>query len=486
MKVRTRIAPSPTGFPHIGTIYQAMFDYTLAKKYDGEFINRLEDTDQVRLVEGAEEVIYKSLEWFGLIADEDPQVGGPYAPYRQSERLDIYQKHIQILLDKGHAYYCFCTKERLEQMRQDQQAKNQAPMYDKTCLHLSESEVKQKLDAKTPYVVRMKIPENQKVKFRDTLSGEIEFDTNLIDHQVILKSDGFPTYHLAVVVDDYLMKITHILRGKEWVPSTPKHILLYQYFGWEEAIPTYTHLPLILNSDGKGKLSKRFGHASVDYYKKEGFLPEAILNYMTNIVWNHPEGKEIYPFSEFEKAFDVDNPKVVLISSQAPRFDLQKLEWVNGEYIRQMSDEELTKRLEEFLVDHPSKEKIGPVIPLIKERIKKLSDFVPLTNFLFEGPEYELSVFERLEISDPKNALGKVVETLESIEKPWTAEKFEEAFKNLAIELKLSNKQMFQLIRVSVSGQLVTPPLFESIQIIGEDEAVKRVKKLAEGYPDIT
>lgn len=486
MKVRTRIAPSPTGFPHIGTIYQAMFDYTLAHKYDGEFINRLEDTDQVRLVEGAEEVIYRSLDWFGLIADEDPQIGGPYAPYRQSERLEIYREHVQILLDKGHAYYCFCTKERLEQMRQDQQSKNQAPMYDKTCLNLSEAEIKEKLAANTLYVVRMKIPENQKITFKDTLTGEIEFDTNLIDHQVILKSDGFPTYHLAVVVDDYLMKITHILRGKEWVPSTPKHILLYQYFGWEDAIPSYTHLPLILNSDGKGKLSKRFGHASVDYYKKEGFLPEAILNYMTNIVWNHPEGKEIYPFEEFQKAFDIDNPKVVLITSQAPRFDLQKLEWVNSEYIRRMSDTELTKRLQEFLIDHPSKEKIAPVVPLIKERIKKLSDFIPLTNFIFDDPEYDKEVFERLEIKDLRLVMEKAVSSLESMERPWTSEKFEETFKNLAIELELANKQMFQLIRVAVSGQLVTPPLFESIQIMGEDETLKRVRSLAQSYPDIT
>jgi glutamyl-tRNA synthetase len=485
MTVRTRIAPSPTGYPHIGTIYQVIFDYVLAKKYDGQFIVRIEDTDRARFVEGAEEVIFRSLEWFGLNADEDSQKGGEYGPYRQSERLDIYKEYIQKLIDAGHAYYCFCTKERLDEMRKLQEQEKKPPMYDKHCMHLSTEEVQSNMNTGTSYVVRMKIPEDEIIKVHDSLVGDVEFDSNLIDHQVILKSDGFPTYHLAVVVDDYLMKITHIIRGKEWLPSTPKHILLYRYFGWEEDIPVYIHIPLILNSDGKGKLSKRDGHASVDFYKAEGFLPEAIINYLANIVWNHPDGLEIFDLKELEKAVDIDSPKVVNITSQAPRFDLQKLEWMNGEYIRMMSDEELLRRLQDFLVDHPNKDKIAPLIPLVKERIKKLSDFVPLTDFIFEKPEYEKALFDKLKIGDIKGVLGEIREKLEGMSRPWNATEFETTFRSLAEETGVGVGPMFQLIRLAVSGQLVTPPLFECIQIIGEDEVLTRVKNLSENFAEV-
>ncbi len=484
-QVRTRIAPSPTGFPHIGTIYQAMFDFTLAEKYAGQFINRLEDTDQVRLALGSEKVIYESLDWFGLIADEDPRIGGPYAPYRQSERLPIYQEHVQKLLDSKKAYYCFCTKERLAEMRRDQEAKKQPSMYDKHCLNLSIAEVKQKLADGLSYVVRMKIPENQKIKFTDTLSGEIEFDSNLIDHQVILKSDGFPTYHLAVVVDDYLMKVTHIFRGKEWIPSTPKHILLYHFLGWQDAIPKFTHLPLILNEDGQGKLSKRFGHTSVDYYKQAGFLPEAILNYLTNLVWNHPEGKEIYPFAEFQKAFDIDSQKIVNISALAPRFNLKKLEWINGQYIRQMDNSKLKTQICQYLqlvsdgkLDNPSPDDVEKVVPLIKERIKKLSDFTALTNFLWEEPKYDLEIFKQIKVASQKQVMEKVIKSLESLGKSWNPEQFEGIFRDLAKELNIEVGDLFQLIRAAVSGQLVTPPLFESIKILGEEKTLRRIKNL--------
>jgi len=277
-------------------------------------------------------------------------------------------------------------------------------MYDRLCLNLTEEEVKKKLQENLSFVIRMKIPRDEKIKVHDEIVGDVEFDAAQIDDQVILKSDGFPTYHLAVVVDDYLMKISHVFRGKEWLPSTPKHVLLYKFLGWEKEMPLFIHLPLILNSDGRGKLSKRDGHATVDYYKEEGYLPEAILNYLVNIVWNHPDNKEIYPVEEFEKAFEMD-PFKIKISSQAPRFDLQKLDWVNGEYIRKMSDEELLKRLEEYLdsmseselkgTKYEGKEKLAKIIPLVKERIKKLSDFVPLTDFLFDSPEYDKEVLRR-------------------------------------------------------------------------------------------
>lgn len=478
-KVRVRIAPSPTGFPHIGTIYQAMFDYYFAKKFNGHFVVRLEDTDQNRLVEGAEEVIYEALSWFGLESDENPVKGGPFGPYRQSERLKIYQKYAQELEDSGHAYRCFCTKERLEELKKENELKKVASIYDRRCLNLSDEEKEENLKNNLPFVIRMKIPSDRKIEFRDELVGRVEFDSNLIDDQVLLKSDGFPTYHLAVVVDDYLMEITHIFRGREWIPSTPKHILLYEFFGWENKIPKYIHLPLILNGDGAGKLSKRMGHASVDYYRKEGFLPEAILNYMVNIVWFNPEGKEIYSMEEFMNAFSLE-PFKVPASSPGPRFDLKKLEWMNGEYIRAMSDDDLAKRLVEFLVDHPKKEMIRPLVPLIKERMKKLSDYVPLASFLFLGSEYDNKIFDQIKVEKKTEVLEKIIEKLEGLKSPWETRDFEKTFRDLAEELEINSKEMFQLIRVAFSGQLVTPPLFESMALVGENEAIKRVKEAKE------
>lgn len=483
-QVRTRLAPSPTGYIHIGSIYQAMFDYVLVKKYGGQFIVRVEDTDRNRFVEGAEAALFRGLEWFGLVPDEDPIKGGPFAPYRQSERLDIYHKYVDILLEQGHAYRCFCTKERLEQMRKDQEAKKQPSMYDKHCLLLKDDEIKSNLEEKKPFVVRMKIPENEKITVHDSLLGNVEFDSNLIDHQVILKSDGFPTYHLAAVVDDHLMEITHIIRGREWLPSTPKHVLLYRYFGWEKEMPMFIHLPLFLKSEGQGKLSKRDNVTSVEFYRAEGFLPEVILNYLSAMVWHHPEGKEIYPLADLEKSMDINSSKVIDIASQSPKFDIRKLEWMNGEYIRKMSDEELTKRLQEFLVDHPAKDRIAALVPLIKERIKKLSDFVPLTDFIFEKPEYDMEEFRKLKIEDQKKALEKVAQTLEGLAKPWKAEGFETAFRKLAEELGIKAGDMFQLVRVAISGQLVTPPLFETIEIIGEEEVLNRVRGVTSRYPN--
>lgn len=483
-EVRTRVAPSPTGFAHLGFIYQALFDFVFAHKYKGKFILRIEDTDRARFVEGAEEVLVDSLKWAKLEPDEGVEKGGAFGPYRQSEKLELYRKHAHELLDKGLAYRCFCTKERLEEMRKGQEIKKEAPRYDRTCLRLGEEEIAQKLKENTVFVIRMRIPDNQVIEFEDAIAGKIQIRSEQIDDQVILKSDGFPTYHLAVVVDDYYMKITHIFRGTEWIPSTPKHILLWDFLGWKEDMPKFAHLPLLLNTDGGGKLSKRHGHASVDYYRKEGFLPEAVINYLANVVWNHPDGKEIFPVEEFEKAFELE-PFKVDVRPTGARFDLDKLLWVNGEYIRMMSDEELTKKLEEFLPDHPNKDKIAPLVPLIKTRIKKLSDFIPLTVFLREGVEYDKKVFEKLKIKDIKLALEKVSEKLEELDKPWKAEEFEKSFRSLAQELGIGASDMFQLIRVAFSGQLVTPPLFEIMQIVGEEETKNRIKKLTKNYPNI-
>lgn len=498
MEVRTRIAPSPTGYPHIGTIYQALFDYVFAKANGGKFIVRVEDTDRTRFVEGAEEVVYKSLEWFGLEADESPIKGGGYGPYRSSDRLETYQKYAKELIDKGFAYYCFCTKERLDEMRKKQEAEKKAPMYDKHCLTLSKDEIEKNLKDDISYVVRMKVPENDKITFHDVLLGDVEFDSNLIDDQVLLKSDGFPTYHLAAIVDDHEMKISHVFRGQEWLPSAPKHLLLYKYLGWLDEMPQFIHLPVILNTEGGGKLSKRQLSASVDYYRELGFLPEAVLNYLANIVWNNPSGEEVYPFIELARAIHVDENKKITkveIYSQGPKFDLKKLEWVNGEYIRAMSDKELVKRLEEYLNEvskgevHPAVAKLGEIVPLIKERIKKLADFIPLTDFLFEKPEYDLEPFEKLKVgkdsNQTKKALGEIEKKLEEMGSDWKADEFEQTFRKLAEELGISVADCFQLIRIGVSGQLVTPPLFESLKILGEDETLKRMKEISERYPDL-
>jgi glutamyl-tRNA synthetase len=492
--VRTRIAPSPTGNPHIGTIYQVLFDYAVAKKADGKFILRLEDTDRARLVEGAEEGLYSSLEWFGLNPDESPKIGGPFSPYRQSERLDIYRPYAEQLIEQGNAYYCFCTKERLEEMRKQQEVAHKPPMYDKRCRYLSVDEVKKNLEDGVEHVIRMKIPEGETISFDDVLSGTIEFKSDVIDEQVILKSDGYPTYHLGVVVDDHLMEITHILRGKEWISSTPKHVLLYRYFGWE--MPTHAHLPLILNGDGKGKLSKRHGHSSVDYYRKLGYLPEAILNYMSLIVWNHPEGKEIYSLDEFIRLFEIAD-----ITSQGPRFDLKKLDWVNGEYIRAMNNNELISRLKPY--SKYSEGQIRSVIDLIKERLVKLSDFDSYVLFFFEKiptvlktdleqlitegrASFEKGVddyFKSMLLGRVKSEsevaamLGLAQESLQLIDSEnWSHSLLEQDMRGLLEREGWKIGDFFMVLRVALTGRTATPPLFESMEVIGKHETIQRIQ----------
>lgn len=461
--VRTRIAPSPTGFPHIGTIYQVLIDFAYARKHNGAFILRIEDTDRMRFVEGAEEVIYDSLNWFGLNPDESPMIGGKYAPYRQSERLPIYKKYADELLEKGHAYYCFCTRERLDEMRKQQEANHKPPMYDKHCLTLTKEEITKHIEDGIPHVVRMKIPEQSKIVVHDLLGGTIEFDSSVVDHQVILKSDGFPTYHFGVVVDDHLMEITHVFRGKEWISSTPKHVLLYEYLGWN--MPVHAHLPLILNQDGKGKLSKRHGHASVDYYRKLGYLPEAVLNYLSNIIWNHPDGKEIYSLDEFIQLFELEK-----VTSQAPRFDLQKLDWVNKEYIKALSLDTFYTRLCAFDASISSlpKELVMQILPLIQERMTVLSNFYFLAGFFFSIP----TDFEQ----EKDTKLAKELKTsLEVVEK-WSHDEMEKAVRSLADQSGKKAKDVFMMLRILVTGKTVGPPLLESLEVLGKAETLRRLE----------
>lgn len=368
--VRTRIAPSPTGYPHIGTVYQALFDFAFAKKNSGAFVVRIEDTDRERFVEDAEEKIFQALDWFGLIENESPRKNGPYSPYRQSERLDIYKKYAMQLIEKGYAYYCFCSKQRLEEVRKKQQQEKKPMMYDKHCRMLEKEDIEKSLRNKTAYVIRLKVPGNETIVFHDELRGEVKFDSNLIDDQVLLKSDGFPTYHLAVVVDDHEMKITHIVRGEEWLPSTPKHVLIYRFLGWE--MPPIYHTPALRNPD-KSKLSKRQGHTNISWYQEEGYLAKAILNFLALLGWSHPEEKEIFDLEEFERLFELKNLKPI-----GPIFDLTKLTWMNGIYIREkLSAEELLSLLYDFdeSLKEIDKKLLISFVEITKTRIKTLKEF---------------------------------------------------------------------------------------------------------------
>ncbi len=463
-EVRTRIAPSPTGEDlHIGNLYTALINWAFARQNQGKFVVRIEDTDRERFVGGAEDTILNSLNAFGLSPDESTRVGGLYAPYRQSERLEIYKKYADELLEKGVAYKCYCSKEKLEKIREEESITHVRKKHRDFCDPNATGE---------KFVIRLLVPENENVTFIDLIRGKITINTKELDDQVLLKSDGYPTYHLGVVVDDYLMKISHVIRAEEWISSTPKHILLYKAFGWE--LPIFVHLPILRNSD-KSKLSKRRNPVWVSWYLQEGYLPEAVINFLALMGWSHPEEKEIFSVEEFIKILDLKK-----ISPVGPAFDIVKLEWMNGEYIRKMSDEELTKRLQDYLVDHPAKDKIAPIVPLVKERIKKLSDFIPLTDFLFEKPEYDMDVFKRLKIKDLRLMIEKAIEIMGQMKSPWNSEDFQKTFMDLAKELNATNLDMFQLIRVAVSGQLVTPPLFESIQILGEEETKNRLHEALE------
>lgn len=462
--VRTRIAPSPTGNDiHIGNLYTALINWAFAKKNKGSFIIRIEDTDRTRLVEGAEKKILSSFLAYGLNYDEGPGREGKYAPYRQSERLSIYKKHADELIQKGAAYYCVCTKERLDEIRKIQLTEKKVPRYDRHCL-TNQEEIQKQIEKGTPYVIRLKVPEHKKIVVEDLLRGAIEFSSNDLDDQVLLKSDGYPTYHLAVVVDDTLMEITHVIRAEEWLSSTPKHILLYEAFGWQK--PIFVHLPILRNPD-RSKLSKRKNPVWASWYLEQGYLPEAVINYLSLMGWSHPEGKEIFSLEEFIRVFELKD-----IKTAGPAFDQVKLEWMNGEYIRKLNVESLKLKVREFIGSEYDEKLIEKTIPLIQERIKKLSDYLPLTEFLFKRPEkYEI------DMNKYKDTLKKVGEKIETVTE-WKAEKIGEAMQNVATELGMKNSDFFMMLRVAITGKKISPPLNESMEVLGKEESVSRVKSV--------
>lgn len=461
--IRTRIAPSPTGKDvHIGSVATALMNFAWAKKSGGKFIIRIEDTDQSRLVPGGEAKMLKTMQELGIVADESPLVGGPYAPYRQSERLDIYKKYALELVEKGKAYYCTCTLERLSEMRLKQQKEKKVPRYDRFCLK-NQAAIKKEINAGSKYVIRLLIPDKE-IVFTDLVRGKITFQSSNLDDQVLLKSDGFPTYHLGVVVDDYLMKITHVLRGEEWLPSTPKHIILYEAFGWE--LPFFGHVSLLRNPD-KSKLSKRKNPVWASEYIEKGIFPEALLNYLALMGWSHPEGKEIFNLEEYIKVFDIKD-----IQTTAPVFDPIKLEWMNGEYIRNSKFEILNSNIQEYIGDKYDKKIVEKTIPLVRERLKKLSDYLPLCEFFFKGPEkYEI------DLGKYKETLIKISESIKKIE-VYTAEQIGVSMGECAKELGMKNSEFFMVLRVAITGKKISPPLNDSMEILGKEECLRRVNGL--------
>lgn len=462
MEIRTRMAPSPTGFLHLGTAYTTLFNFLFARHNKGKFILRIEDTDQERSKKEYEENILDGLKWLGLIWDE--------GPFYQMQLLLNYGQAAERLLEEGSAYYCFCTKEELDAERALQQVEKLPLIYSGRCRLISPDEALHRKNSGQAYVIRHKMPEERGIiEFDDIIHGKISFDSKLIGDTIIMRQNGIPLYNFAVVVDDVNMQITHVLRSEDHISNTPKQVVIFEAL--KASLPQFAHWPVVLNSDRMGKLSKRAGATSIDFYREEGYLPEAMINYLALLGWTHPEGKEIFTLDEMIQSFDLKD-----INQSAAAWNEQKLDWINGEYIRAMSDEELVNRLRDFLPDHPTPEKIQQVIPLVKERMKKLSDFVALTDFLFLGSEYDLATFERLKLNDPIEVLKKVLEKMEQMPIPWESEKFAETFRQLAQELSLSNTDMFQLIRVAFSGKLVTPPLFECMQLLSEQETKKRIQ----------
>lgn len=457
--VRTRIAPSPTGEDlHIGNAYTAYINYLVAKQHGGQFIIRIEDTDRTRLVEGSEIRILESLSWLAIPHDEGPDIGGPYTPYRQSERLPLYKKYAEELVEKGHAYYCFCTSKRLDQMRKGQEEQHQPPMYDGKCKAIPIEEAKRRVGLGESYVIRLNVPEEGRTSFHDCIRGDISFENKLLDDQVLLKSDGYPTYHLGVVVDDHVMGITHVIRGEEWISSTPKHILLYQYFGWE--LPIYAHLSVLRNPD-KSKLSKRKNPVWTGDYRKKGFLPDALKNYFSLMAWSHPKGKEFFSTEEMMEVFHIED-----VQTTAPVFDQEKLRWMNGEYMKRLQPSVISQQIYDFYNGTYNKTLIDKIIPLVKDRMKVFFEFEGLAGFFFERPK----TFER----EINNSFLKIAKKAISLS-DWTHDGMEYAIRDAAEKEHVKAKDIFMELRVAVTGKTVGPPLLESLEILGKEETLARL-----------
>jgi len=476
--VRVRYAPSPTGIPHVGNIRTALFNWLFARHHGGSFIVRVEDTDVARTVKGAVEAILESLRWLGLDWDEGPEVGGSYGPYFQSQRLQIYQKTAKHLVEQGNAYLCYCSPERLEEMRREQVKRKQPPGYDRRCRNLSDKE-RAELEAQgiTP-VVRFKTPLSGRIRFEDLIRGEVIFDSETIDDFVLLKSDGYPTYHLANVVDDHLMKISHVLRADEWLSSTPRHVLLYDALSYTP--PKFAHLPMILGHD-RSKLSKRHGATSVLDYREQGYLPQAMVNFLALLGWSLDDKTELMRREELVQNFSIER-----IAKTGAIFSLEKLAWMNGVYIRQLSVSELAEQLMPFLERGLPKEVMRPlprdyvrqIVPLIQERMRTLKEGVEFADFFFVdelGYDSGLLLGKGLAREVAVAALEAARGRLEAV--PFDASSLEGVLRPLAAELGLKTGEFFGLLRVAITGRTAAPPLFQTMTVLGEERCLKRIQE---------
>jgi len=461
--VRTRMAPSPTGDIHIGSLRTALYAFAFAKKNNGKFILRIEDTDQKRLVEGSANRALQIFKDFGLIYDEGPDIGGDYGPYIQTQRLNIYQKYIKELLDKGFAYYCFCPEERLEEVRAIQKAAKKVPKYDRHCLKLTPAEIEDNLKKGIPFVIRLKIPDNETIVFNDLIRGQIKFNSNDIDDQVLIKSDGIPTYHFAVVVDDHLMKISHIIRAEEWISSTPKLILLYRYFNWE--VPQIAHLTVLLDPTHSGKMSKRHGSVFARQFLDEGYLPEALLNFLMLLGWNPGTDRELFTLKDFISEFSIEH-----LHKKAATFDRKKLDYFNGLYIRQKSEEELIPYFKKFL-PQASDEQVKILIPILKERLVKFGDLPETTKFLFEDINYDKELLLKKGTS-PELAIEMLTKTKELLS-DFTD--LVSRIQNLVSINSWNVGEFFMVFRVAICGSTFTPPVVECLPALGQEGTVRKL-----------
>ncbi len=473
--VRTRIAPSPTGDPHVGTAYVALFNRALARRHGGQFILRIEDTDRERSHPGSEAMIYEALRWLGLDWDEGPDVGGPYGPYRQSERSDVYRQHADELIRKGAAYPCFCTRERLDALREHQKAKKVNFGYDGLCRGLDLGDAARRVASGETHVVRLKMPREGEAVVHDLLRGEIRFDAAQVDDQVLLKSDGFPTYHLAVVVDDHLMQVSHVIRAEEWLSSLPKHFQLYRSFGWEP--PIHCHLPLLRNAD-RSKISKRKNPVSLNHYRRAGFLPEAVVNYLALMGWAMPDEHEEFSLEEFTEEFTLER-----ISLGGPVFDVEKLTWLNGKYVRRLQPADLLDRLRRGPL---SDEYLLEVLPLVQERIDTLEAFFEYASFFFVGEvAYDAHALQDLvpkgrTPAEVAKALKGLLEERVDPALDWTADSVEAALRASAEPLGWPAKDLFMAVRVAVTGRAATPPLFATLAVLGKEVCRRRLRRAIE------
>lgn len=485
MSVRVRFAPSPTGFVHIGSLRTALYNYLLAKKHGGQYILRIEDTDQSRLVEGALENLLESMDWARLPHDEGVVMEngsirekGDYGPYIQSNRLEIYREHIKTLLETGDAYHCFCSKERLDQVREEQRAAGQTAKYDGHCRDLTKEEVEEKIAAGMPYVIRLKFPVNTDIVFNDIIRGRVVVNTDEIDDQVLIKSDGFPTYHFAVVVDDHLMKITHVIRGEEWLPSTPKHVYLYQVLGWEA--PKFVHLSNILNTEKK-KLSKRHGDVSVEDFTKKGYLPEALINFIALVGWSPDEAREIFTMEELIEKFSLER-----VSKSGGVFDVQKLNWMNNHYIQEADIDRITKMALPHLIEagyiteadgEEKYEWLKDMVSAIRERLDYMSQIVDKVDIFFkdeivvdEGEAQEILGLDHM--PQLLEVLYKKISDSESID----IDRAKKIFKEIQKEEGYKGPQLFKPIRVALTGNAQGPDLPLIMQVMGRENLLARIE----------